>query len=386
MNSEYDPPDVFGLSKLRDYFFQKVFLSSDPSTGSYIVVLIHNTQYRLSFATAGDDCWTPLPPHKYFADCVFKDDLMYALTQFGEIFAFHFSGPSIKQNVVLEKMKSYTTDEAMHIVQTPCGDLLQIWWDSKHLRMGKDISQPQLNYVRLEEEDDVSEPETGSETESESYTSQPELNSLEEDGNFSESERVFEPSRFYSILSKVYRVDLTSNKPVEISSLGEDVLFLGQNQSLCLHAQDHPQLKANHIYITDLDPYIPVEGENDERDIGVLNLGNNSREEIVCPQLWSNWPSPMWITPNPRKATLRPGRNAEGIRESVVPTALPEVASCCTVGDNPTDGKTSLRSKVDVKTQNCFFVLIAIFIFGLLGKVRSVCCLIAKKASIYREG
>ncbi|KAK3131190.1 hypothetical protein QOZ80_6BG0503250 [Eleusine coracana subsp. coracana] len=240
---------------------------------------------------------------------------MYGLTEYGEIIGFDFSGPSVKQKVVLDKVRHYLRDEAMHIVQTPCGDLLQIWWDYKHLKV-KDASQPELNPLEededvsepetesessdsdsytsqpqlnsLEENDDVSEPGTESESDSEFYTSQPELNSLEEDDNFSESERALVHSRFYSILSKVYRVDLTSNKPVEITSLGENVLFLGKTQSLCLRAQDHPQLKANHIYITDLDPYIPVCRKNGTRDIGVLNLGNKSREEIVCPQLWSN--------------------------------------------------------------------------------------------------
>uniref|UniRef100_A0A453HNV6 Uncharacterized protein n=1 Tax=Aegilops tauschii subsp. strangulata TaxID=200361 RepID=A0A453HNV6_AEGTS len=33
------------------------------------------------------------------------------------------------------------------------------------------------------------------------------------------------------------------------------------------------------------------------RDIGVLNLEDDSREEIVSP-LWSSWPSPIWITPS----------------------------------------------------------------------------------------
>lgn len=73
-------PSAFALANLRNYYFQKVFLSSDPSTESYIVVLIHNTWSQLSFARGGEDHWTSLSPNREFADCIFKDDLLYALT------------------------------------------------------------------------------------------------------------------------------------------------------------------------------------------------------------------------------------------------------------------------------------------------------------------
>ncbi|TVT98991.1 hypothetical protein EJB05_55676, partial [Eragrostis curvula] len=106
-NDELDPPDHFDLNELREYFFYKAFLSSDSSTGSYIIVLTHNTWGQLSFARAGDDSWTPLPPHECFTDCVFKDELMYALTRKGAIHAFDFSGCAVNQTVVLEEMKTY---------------------------------------------------------------------------------------------------------------------------------------------------------------------------------------------------------------------------------------------------------------------------------------
>jgi hypothetical protein len=52
-------------AELRVYLYYKAFLSSDPSTGDYFVVLIHNPNYQLSFASrAGDDKWTWLPPKK----------------------------------------------------------------------------------------------------------------------------------------------------------------------------------------------------------------------------------------------------------------------------------------------------------------------------------
>jgi hypothetical protein len=35
--------------------------------------------------------------------------------------------------------------------------------------------------------------------------------------------------------------------------------------------------------------------------MGVFNLGNKISEKIVSPRIWSNWPAPIWIVPNPRK-------------------------------------------------------------------------------------
>ncbi|CAL4966582.1 unnamed protein product [Urochloa decumbens] len=283
-------PNVYGLSELRDIFFDKAFLSSDPSTGNYIVAAIHNPCYRLSFARAGDDCWTLLPPHDDFGDCIFKDDLMYALTQLGEIHVFDFSGPAVKQKVVLEKMRSYNADN-MYIVQIPCGDLLQIWGDYDFIPLAEDVSQPRP----LEEDDDFSEPDLP---------------------------YAYKSHKHYATKFKLFKVDLTANKLVEISSLGENVLFLGQNQSVCLCAEEHPQLKANRVYFTDNDEFCGR--KNIVRDIGVLNLSDNSREYLSSPQIWSNWPSPVWITPNPKKMnSARSGSTYSKSQGTARPQASP---------------------------------------------------------------
>jgi hypothetical protein len=80
-------------------------------------------------------------------------------------------------------------------------------------------------------------------------------------------------------------------------------LFLGHNHSFCLSAADHPQLEANHVYYTDDHEELIRVSQSVTRDIGVINLENNRRKEIV-PQLWSNWPCPTWIVPNLTKMNL----------------------------------------------------------------------------------
>uniref|UniRef100_M8CFC1 KIB1-4 beta-propeller domain-containing protein n=1 Tax=Aegilops tauschii TaxID=37682 RepID=M8CFC1_AEGTA len=93
---------------------------------------------------------------------------------------------------------------------------------------------------------------------------------------------------------------------VEIDCLPEHALFLGLNDSLCLNAKDYPALKGNHAYFTDDQQYNQGR-KSSRRDIGVVDFGNyNSKEDLVSPQLWSNWPSPMWITPSLTAMKLPP--------------------------------------------------------------------------------
>ncbi|CAL5050003.1 unnamed protein product [Urochloa decumbens] len=268
---------VFGLRELRKSFFVKAFLSSDPSTGDYIVVLIHRFLSQLSFARSGDDHWTLLHPHEFVADCVFKVGILYVLTELQEIQAFDFSGPAVEQKLILDRIEIYYRYVRMYIVQAPCGDLLQI-------RVAYDHS-----------------------------ASQPELDSMEEDEYFSEDDGL--PCPAYSTSFEVCRVDLAARKRVKISSLDESVLFVGLGQSLCLHAEVYPQLKANHVYFTDDDGFMFLGANDRRRNIGVVSLSNtNIIENITSPQIWSNWPNPLWITPNPQKMNSAMGGSTEEVQ------------------------------------------------------------------------
>ena len=97
---------------------------------------------------------------------------------------------------------------------------------------------------------------------------------------------------------------MAAKKLVEINGLHGHVLFLGHNQTLCLTAEDYPALRGNHAYFTDHSVLWTKGFKNNPRDIGILDLGNNSREELLSSQLWSNCPAPVWITPNLRKMNL----------------------------------------------------------------------------------
>ncbi|KAJ1275920.1 hypothetical protein BS78_05G173100 [Paspalum vaginatum] len=108
----------------------------------------------------------------------------------------------------------------------------------------------------------------------------------------------------------VYKIDMDAQELAETDSLQECVLFLGLGQSHCQCAEEYPQLKANHVCMTDDDQCGALRKSN-RRDVSVFNLENNSTEEIVSPPLWSppvprSPPSPPPSSPLPLLDFLSP--------------------------------------------------------------------------------
>ncbi|KAE8791536.1 F-box only protein 7 [Hordeum vulgare] len=98
----YSSPSIFALDKLRHELHYKVFVFPDTSTGSYIVVLIHNPTRQLSFARVGDDRWTWLPPYDDYKDYTYKDGLLYAACIYkGELHTFDLSVPVVTRKMII---------------------------------------------------------------------------------------------------------------------------------------------------------------------------------------------------------------------------------------------------------------------------------------------
>ncbi|XP_047050171.1 probable F-box protein At4g22165 [Lolium rigidum] len=246
---------IFALDKLRYKLQYKAFVFPDASTGSYIVVLIHNPLRRLSFARVGDDKWTWLPPHDLYCDCIYKDGLLYAVSKTGDLRTFDLSGPLITTRMIISTPRKYE-HEYVYIVQAPWGDLLLIW--------------------RVFEDYDI-EPDPGA-------------------------------SVFWNTTGfRIYQVEAAESGLKEINCLRDHVLFLGHNQSLCLSAEEYPSLRANHAYFTDDNALWTLGFKNKQRDMGILNLDDNSKEEHVSPQLCANFPAPIWITPDLRNMNVASG-------------------------------------------------------------------------------
>ncbi|WVZ64456.1 hypothetical protein U9M48_013965 [Paspalum notatum var. saurae] len=183
---------IYDLKELCKFLYFKAFMFPDPCTGSYFVVLIHNPYYQLSFARAGDDKWTWLPLNTFNRDCMYMDDILYALTVYGEIDAFDLTASTITMKVTMNKITSSITFSSHYIIWAPWGDMLQVWRD------------------------------------------------------FSSLEQEFPQRRsMYTTKVTVYKADLKAKELVETKSLSNNILFLGNNNSLCLRADEYPQLKAN---------------------------------------------------------------------------------------------------------------------------------------------
>uniref|UniRef100_A0A0E0BKJ1 F-box domain-containing protein n=1 Tax=Oryza glumipatula TaxID=40148 RepID=A0A0E0BKJ1_9ORYZ len=201
----------------------------------------------------GHDKWTWLPPHLRFQDCTYKDGLLYAVTSLGEIFAFDLNTTVITAKIIMDRTKEYSR-ERIYIVQAPWGDLLQVWRPPQGDGRGYDEITGRSALVS----------NTGR--------------------------------------TKLYRVDTLAKELVEISDLGDHVLFMGNNQTYCLCAKEYPLLKANHIYFTDDSECLALRTLWGFRlDIGLLNLRDKSVEEIVSPRLWLKCCAPVLLVPNPRK-------------------------------------------------------------------------------------
>ncbi|XP_006663579.1 uncharacterized protein LOC121055810 [Oryza brachyantha] len=258
----HEDPTIHSPDGLRDHLYFKAFVFLEPSMGGYIVVLIHNPFHQLSFAREGDCKWTWLPPGETcYEECIYMDGLLYALTASGGIDVFDLSTGSsaITRKVFVGSMKCYI-HENMYIVQAPWGDVLQVWREQEIAAGDNEEDAPEWDISKI---------------------------------------------LIHTKNIHVYRIDMATKELVEINGLQDHVLFLGNNKSQCLSSEEYPHLKANHVYFTDDEEDIALSVRDLPRDIGVFNLENNSREEIAPPQLWSGWPSPIWITPNLTIGNLR---------------------------------------------------------------------------------
>ncbi|KAF8718136.1 hypothetical protein HU200_025623 [Digitaria exilis] len=144
-DSVLGPSCTYSLSTLRDHLFHKAHLFFDTSTESYMVVLIHNPFGQLSFARLGDEKWTWLPPHSNFEDCIYKDNLLYAVTLLGQIITFDVSGSVVTTKIIMDRKDSYGV-ERVYIVQDPLGDLLlvrrpEVWLDTAFKALGSPVKR-----------------------------------------------------------------------------------------------------------------------------------------------------------------------------------------------------------------------------------------------------
>ncbi|XBI40473.1 hypothetical protein VPH35_125060 [Triticum aestivum] len=242
-----DTPYACPLDRYGDLVYLKAILSSDPSAGECTVMLIHQPYAQLSFAKVGDAHWNWLQMHSFYADCIHHDGCFYAMTEAGAIDVFDLNGPSVVHRRILPNLVWMV--QKCYIVQAPWGDVLQI----------------------IKEES---------------------LDPEQPDGET------------YVTAYEVYTVDFFELKRVKTRGTGEYTLFTGKSTTSCFSVKDHPGLMANHLYFTHDDHEELLSGKDDPRDIGVCDLENDTRTNLVDPKPWRTWFPPIWFTPNLAKAGI----------------------------------------------------------------------------------
>jgi hypothetical protein len=232
------------LDEYRETVYLKAVLSSDPSAGDCTVMLIHQPYWQLSFAKVGGETWNWIGTGTStdYTDCIHHDGWFYAVNIEGTIDSFYLNGTSIIHKRIAYQM-IMPLMMVGYIVQAPWGDKLLI------SRRTDTIDHNMDGTVEI----------------------------------------------------LVYKVDPDSKKLIKMAGIGDHVLFIGHNASLCLPVSDNPQLMSNCVYYTDHTIESLFEAKNNKRDMGIYYLESNIVTNIVSPELWMTWLPPVWMTPNTSK-------------------------------------------------------------------------------------
>lgn len=104
---------------------------------------------------------------------------------------------------------------------------------------------------------------------------------------------------------KVYELGLEENgeykkNPVQVESLGDRVIFLGQNSSMLLMASEFAGFKGNRIYFTDdyMESYLfesPI-GIGCV-DLGIFNMEDKTIQPLFRDRFHPYFSPPVWIAP-----------------------------------------------------------------------------------------
>uniref|UniRef100_A0A0D9WR10 F-box domain-containing protein n=1 Tax=Leersia perrieri TaxID=77586 RepID=A0A0D9WR10_9ORYZ len=239
-----DTPYAFDLPRYHDIVYYKAMLSSDPSSGDCIVVLIHQPYSQISFARVGEDHWNWIPIGIHYSDCIYHEGWFYTVISSGGVDAFKLNGPSVIHKRVLKDVQQ--RNEKMYIVQSPWGDLLLI---NRITIIPHDVN-PEIEDTEMHTSD-----------------------------------------------IEIYKVDIGEQKLVKLTGIGYNALFLGHNTCCCLPVKDYHMLMPNCVYMTD-DDYLWLFGRHERRDVGIYSLKNNSLSNVVSLEPWKSWLPPIWMTPN----------------------------------------------------------------------------------------
>ncbi|XP_047329684.1 F-box protein SKIP23-like [Impatiens glandulifera] len=240
------------LKHMRDYFIKKVILSTNPSNDSdFIALAILNQSGDLAFCKKGDQSWRIIEnAQSYCEDVIYRggDGLFYAVDNFGKIAVCDLHGDSPRVSFI--ELSRQRRGDMQYLVESS-GELLLV--------------TRYLDYLFI-------------------------------DNQFG--------MEFKTVEFKVHKLDISGPpKWDRVESLGNLMLFLGENSSMAFSASDFHGCKGNSIYFTDDYSDLSFDGCVGNQDIGIYNFDDDTLEQLPCYPYNSNfrlrWPPPIWISPNP---------------------------------------------------------------------------------------
>ncbi|TVU25101.1 hypothetical protein EJB05_27581, partial [Eragrostis curvula] len=131
---DQEDPVLYPAQELRLVLYYKVVMSCSPSMGrECIILLLHRPDGQLSFARIGDHRWTQITGETLTWDSSYrdafynpKDGLFYVLSFDGSMLTLDLSRPSPMAKDIMPEAIPWN-DPIKDLVQTPWGDLLQVW-------------------------------------------------------------------------------------------------------------------------------------------------------------------------------------------------------------------------------------------------------------------
>ncbi|ONK66526.1 uncharacterized protein A4U43_C06F9110 [Asparagus officinalis] len=279
------PDGGFTSGEFNDFgFVEKAVILSDPSNKGrnlegnddcILAVAIISNLRVLSFCRIGDDKWTNAEGSlTHLQDVIYYEGQIYGINYMGIAVVYDIAGDKKMKQIANAPDQLFVVDR--YLVESTNGDLLQVVREIDY-RYDGDVGKTSEFYIyKLESVDEPIVP-------------------AEDNFYLTVNERV--PIR--------YKFNF---KWVDMESLGDQALFLGQNYSLCVRAAEHEGCKPNCIYFTehgsghrciargnckseDIDKYSIC-------DMGTYDLGDESFQDFSQVNAKRLVP-PIWISPNP---------------------------------------------------------------------------------------
>ncbi|CAL8164021.1 unnamed protein product [Prunus armeniaca] len=232
-----------------DYYINKVELSADPSflPNEYEVLVIYDGYGKqIAHFKSGDDAWTSIDQLIGFDDVIYNKGQFLGVSLGGSVFSMNVSrDQTTEPHVSLLVPMDPDTDNKSYLVQSSKGDLLLVR-KFKRVKYCKQFMKS-LNF------------------------------------------------KFFKFESA------HGERPqwVEIESIGNEALFLGTNQSICVSALDFPGCQPNSLYFTDDCVDVEYHKPKGPHDMGTFDLEKRSMGTHYClDRSQKHVPPTIWILPS----------------------------------------------------------------------------------------